>query len=161
MPVKRRPRRKLIGRPMNQRDRLRDRPRAVSGESEQQIDPGLADRLTDSERRIYDFMVKVGQLHDHWDGWHAAVAFITGWLVNRRSRSAAASGRCGCRRSACSLPLPRCSWWLLRGQRGLCTIRIRKPVRRQARTHRLRRLYILMRVPAVSAPRVLSLFHRR
>jgi hypothetical protein len=40
---------------------------------------GTCGQLTDSERRIYDFMVKVGSQGDRWDGWHAAVAFITGW----------------------------------------------------------------------------------
>src|SRR5580700_10859327 len=40
---------------------------------------GTCDQLTDSERRIYDFMVRVGSQGDRWDGWHAAVVFITGW----------------------------------------------------------------------------------
>jgi hypothetical protein len=40
---------------------------------------GTCDQLTDSERRIYDFMVRVGSQGDRWDGWRAAVAFITGW----------------------------------------------------------------------------------
>ena len=32
---------------------------------------GTCDQLTDSERRIYDFMVRVGSQGDRWDGWRS------------------------------------------------------------------------------------------
>jgi hypothetical protein len=51
-----------------------------AGDARMRLD-GTYDQLTDSERRVYDFMAKAGQLHDRWDGWHAAVAFITGWYA--------------------------------------------------------------------------------
>lgn len=47
-------------------------------DAEMRLD-GTYDQLTDSERRVYDFMVKVGQLHDRWADWSAAVTFIINW----------------------------------------------------------------------------------
>lgn len=49
-----------------------------AGDARMRLD-GTYGQLADSERKVYDLMVKIGQRHDRWDGWRAAVEFIAGY----------------------------------------------------------------------------------